>query len=150
MVSSGILRRVALVKTDVSKERSASFIRVTRIGERGSTVAVTINRRTLRRNTKLSVHLAEWVHASVCVPSITNFNSCTELQEMLYIYIYIYIYPMSPKDISATYLRSTFQQDTSSTDLETFNIMTSIYCNYSTERPRNFYWTNVWYLQHCK
>jgi hypothetical protein len=32
MVSSGMLRRVALVTTDVSEELSASFIRVTRIG----------------------------------------------------------------------------------------------------------------------
>jgi hypothetical protein len=30
MVSSGILRRMALVRTDVSKELSASFIRMTR------------------------------------------------------------------------------------------------------------------------
>jgi hypothetical protein len=33
MVSSGMLRRVALVRTDVSDEPSASFIRVTRIDE---------------------------------------------------------------------------------------------------------------------
>jgi hypothetical protein len=51
MVSSGILRRMALVRTDVSKELSASFIRVTRISELGTTLAVTSNRRTLRRNT---------------------------------------------------------------------------------------------------
>jgi hypothetical protein len=47
MVSSGMLRRVALVKTDVSEELSASLIRVTRIGELGTTLAVTSNRRTL-------------------------------------------------------------------------------------------------------
>jgi hypothetical protein len=48
MASSGILRRVALVTTEVSEELSASFIRVTRIGELG-TLAVTSNRRMLRR-----------------------------------------------------------------------------------------------------
>jgi hypothetical protein len=36
-----MLRRVALVRTDVSEELSASFIRVTRIGELGTTLAVT-------------------------------------------------------------------------------------------------------------
>jgi hypothetical protein len=40
MASSGMLRRVVLVKTDVSEKLSASFIRVTRIGELG-TLAVT-------------------------------------------------------------------------------------------------------------
>jgi hypothetical protein len=47
MASSGMLHRVALVRTDVSKELSASFIRVTRIGELGTALAVTSNRRTL-------------------------------------------------------------------------------------------------------
>jgi hypothetical protein len=40
MVSSGMLRRVVLVITDVSEELNASFIRVTRIGELGTTLAV--------------------------------------------------------------------------------------------------------------
>jgi hypothetical protein len=36
-----MLHRVALVGTDVSEELSASVIRVTRIGEIGTTLAVT-------------------------------------------------------------------------------------------------------------
>jgi hypothetical protein len=52
IVPSGMLRRVALVRTDVSEELSSSFIRVTGIGKLGTTLAVTSNRRTLRRYTK--------------------------------------------------------------------------------------------------
>jgi hypothetical protein len=48
-----MLRRVVLGRTDVSEELSTSFIRVTRIGELGTTLAVTSNRHTLRRNTHL-------------------------------------------------------------------------------------------------
>jgi hypothetical protein len=40
------LRCVALVRTNVSEKLSASFIRVTTIGELGTTVVVTSNRRT--------------------------------------------------------------------------------------------------------
>jgi hypothetical protein len=58
-------RRVALVRTDVSEELSAYIISITRIGELGTTLAVTRNRRTLQRNTKLHRML---VTASV-VPS---------------------------------------------------------------------------------
>jgi hypothetical protein len=46
MVSSWMLHCVALVRTDVLEELNASFIRVTRICELGTTS----NRRTLRRN----------------------------------------------------------------------------------------------------
>jgi hypothetical protein len=52
-----MLGRVALVRTDVSEEHSASFIRVTRIGALRTTLAVTSNRRTLRRNTKWLVFI---------------------------------------------------------------------------------------------
>jgi hypothetical protein len=47
MSSSGMLRRVALVRTDVSEERSSSFIRVTRIGELLETLLVFL--RSVRR-----------------------------------------------------------------------------------------------------
>jgi hypothetical protein len=51
MASSGMLRRVALIRTDVSEELNASIIRVTKICELG-TLAVRSNRRTLRIYTK--------------------------------------------------------------------------------------------------
>jgi hypothetical protein len=55
MASSGMLRRMALVRTDVSEEFSASFIRLTRIDELGTTLAVTSHRRTLRKVRRLLV-----------------------------------------------------------------------------------------------
>jgi hypothetical protein len=51
MASSEMLRRVALVRTDVSEELSAFFIRVTTIGELGTTLAVTSNGR---------LHTSQW------------------------------------------------------------------------------------------
>jgi hypothetical protein len=43
MACSELLCRVALVRTDISEERSASIIRVTRIGAVGITLAVASN-----------------------------------------------------------------------------------------------------------
>jgi hypothetical protein len=62
MASSGMLRRVALARTDVSEEPSAPFIRETRIGELRTTLAVTSNRRTLRLGRLLVT--ASVVHSS--------------------------------------------------------------------------------------
>jgi hypothetical protein len=50
--SSWMLRCVALVRTDVSEERIASTIKVKRIGEVGTTLAVTSN---MQRGTPLRV-----------------------------------------------------------------------------------------------
>jgi hypothetical protein len=47
MPSSAMLRRVALVRTDVSEESMASIIKVTRIGVIGTTLAVTSNLQSL-------------------------------------------------------------------------------------------------------
>jgi N6-adenosine-specific RNA methylase IME4 len=59
-----MLRRVALVRTDVSEDLGVSIIRVTRIGELG-TLTVTSNRRTLltratRRNILENSDLRMW------------------------------------------------------------------------------------------
>jgi hypothetical protein len=71
MAFSGMLRRVALVRTDVSEELSASFIRVTRIGELGITLAVTSNRSTIifvdvfylfKYRARIANHLHENLH----------------------------------------------------------------------------------------
>jgi hypothetical protein len=54
-----MLRRGALVRTAALDELSASFIRVTRIDGLGTTLAVTSNRRTLRRrysSSETSIH----------------------------------------------------------------------------------------------
>jgi hypothetical protein len=48
-----MLRHVAFVRTDVSEELNASIIRVTRIAELGTALAVTSNRRTLMMETLL-------------------------------------------------------------------------------------------------
>jgi hypothetical protein len=79
MPSSGILGRVALVRTNVSEKFSASIIEVTRIGEVGTTLTVTRNRRTLRRNTYIIT--VNYSHSmqdySVNVVSVTATYCCT-------------------------------------------------------------------------
>jgi hypothetical protein len=58
-----MLRRVALVRTDVSEEFGASFVRVTTIGELG-TLAVTSNRRTHLRSVRRLLITANVVPSS--------------------------------------------------------------------------------------
>jgi ABC-type transport system involved in cytochrome c biogenesis ATPase subunit len=45
MLSSGMRRRMALVRTDVSEQRIASIIKMTRIAELGTTVLTRATRR---------------------------------------------------------------------------------------------------------
>jgi hypothetical protein len=59
MASSGMLRRVALVRTDVSEELSASFIRMTRICELApDALLVTANAKFLRNVGSYKSHTA--------------------------------------------------------------------------------------------
>jgi hypothetical protein len=76
MVSSGLLRRVALVRTDVSEEPGASFITVTKIGALGRTRAATSNRRTLRRNTTW-YFFAAYVGGARLLRNIGSYKSHT-------------------------------------------------------------------------
>jgi hypothetical protein len=73
MVPSGMLRRVALVRTDVSEKLGAYFIRVTRIDELGTTLVVTSSRRTLRRIT--TCHLDEG--GAKFLRNVGSYNSHT-------------------------------------------------------------------------
>jgi hypothetical protein len=80
MLSSGTLRRVDILRTDVSEERRGSIIRVTRIGELGTTLAVTSNRRTLRRNTMCSV--LRLLVAAIVVPCHPDDGGATFLRNI--------------------------------------------------------------------
>jgi hypothetical protein len=53
-----MLRRVAFVRTKVSEELSVSIIRVTRIGELGTTLAVTSNRSSISSQRAMSEALS--------------------------------------------------------------------------------------------
>jgi hypothetical protein len=66
-----MLRGVALVRTDVSEERSASFIGVTRIGELETTLAVTDIRHTFTAVTMKNAVVVQ-------TPQETHYVSATE------------------------------------------------------------------------
>jgi hypothetical protein len=101
MVSSGMLRRVALVGTDVSEDSSASFIKVTRIGELG-TLAITLMKEALRssemsvltRATRRNIPEDAIIH-SHCSENLKSYKDMSVLTTEVIIkdrYIYIYIY----------------------------------------------------------
>jgi hypothetical protein len=77
MASSGMYRRVPLVRTDVSEELSSSFIRLTRIGDLG-TLAVTSNRRMLRRNTTRRYIPEHAILHSHCRENLKSYIDCLE------------------------------------------------------------------------
>jgi hypothetical protein len=68
-----MLRCVALVRTDVLEAHSASIIRVTRIDELGTTLAVTSNRSNLRRTSTVFLPSVLQFLVAVNVPSTPIF-----------------------------------------------------------------------------
>jgi hypothetical protein len=76
MASSGMLRRVALVRTDVSEELSASIIRVTRIGELGTLAVTSSNSLSVRR---LLVGASVVPSSPILVTLMTEALSSTEM-----------------------------------------------------------------------
>jgi acetolactate synthase regulatory subunit len=60
-----MLHRVALVRTDVSEERIAPIIRVTRISELGTTLAVTSNQN----------HAAKKIHVTLVMEAIRSSDA---------------------------------------------------------------------------
>jgi hypothetical protein len=63
-----MLRHVDLARTDVSEERNASIIMVTRIDELGTTSAITSNRRTLRKILMMEAQCSSETSALTRVP----------------------------------------------------------------------------------
>jgi hypothetical protein len=101
MASSGMLRRVPLVRTDLSGEISTSIIRVTRIGELGRTLTVNTKRRThvigilSQFNPKVFMGDSEILRAA----STRSFHASTEirtetpkLHRLVHLYIEIELY----------------------------------------------------------
>jgi hypothetical protein len=76
-----MLRRVALVLTDVSEELRASIIRDTRNGELGTTLAVTSKRRTLfvqEPHDVTSQKTSFFIVTAVKISDLTNVNTFSD------------------------------------------------------------------------
>jgi hypothetical protein len=72
MPSSEILRRVTLVRTDVSEECIASIIRVITIGDLGTTIAITSNRNTLQLLVTASVASSTQILVALMMEAIRS------------------------------------------------------------------------------
>jgi hypothetical protein len=83
-----MLRRVALVRFDVSEEPSVSIIWVTRIGELG-TLAVTSNRRRLRRGAKFLRNVGSYKSTRRKIPEDATLHSHRRENIKSYIGFYV-------------------------------------------------------------
>jgi hypothetical protein len=72
MPSSGMLHCVALVRTDIWEECIVSIIRMTKIGEIGTSLAVTSNRNTLRKLVTANVFLSSPILVNLLMEAISS------------------------------------------------------------------------------
>jgi hypothetical protein len=91
MSSYVMLRRVVLLRTDVSEELSASIIGVTRIGELGTTLAVTSNRRTLSLSFSETWVLTRDTRRNIPEDAILRVTTCYRLRRPGRLDMYGYI-----------------------------------------------------------
>jgi hypothetical protein len=82
MASSGKLCLVAFVRTDVSEEISVSMISVTRIGELGTTLTVTSNRRK-RSVRRLLVMANVFPSSPILVTLVMEAPSSSEISGLI-------------------------------------------------------------------
>jgi hypothetical protein len=101
MASSWMLRRVALVRTDVSEELRVSFIRVSRIGELGTTlvtasvvpsssILVTLMKEALSSSETLDLTRATW--RNISEDAILHSHRREDLKFSFYLPTYVHTY----------------------------------------------------------
>jgi hypothetical protein len=110
MASSEKLCRVALVRTDVLEELSASIIKVTRIGELG-TLAITSNRLTLQcvcASVCVCLHTCVAVWVCVCVRvlcSVLPLQCTTTIPETFWLPV-VCLQESDPYSVVINYLKN--------------------------------------------
>jgi hypothetical protein len=84
-----MLRLLVLVRTDISEERSASIIRVTRICELGTTLAATSNQPTLRTNTTFLKDPQSLTSQKTAFFIVTAFKASNLTNFIIFVCVYI-------------------------------------------------------------
>jgi hypothetical protein len=159
MESSEILRHVALVRTDVSEEYRASFFRVTRVGELGTSLGVTSKRRTLRKPLQelhgvTSQKTPFFIVTAVKTSNITYFSSlilvftASIISRTFHPHLHLSLYSISGRTCSYT----SYVFPSRSNMILSLNAKGSCaYCSYrkTTEVRLRIGVIKLWTFEHC-